>query len=171
MLGVDLKTICYSGFRKGQHPDRGESAVHPSEAEILRDQTRAKELDFVSFQCDPIWKGKRIDQDTEFGVANVQAVRNALPDNRLVITETGWVTVADEFGLRVDEEKQKPYFADLFAWAEAMNITTFFFKAFDDSWKGDPKNPRGAEKHRGIFTEDRKTKRVMEDLYPDLSPE
>ena len=50
-----------------------------------------------------------------------------------------------------------------------MNITTFFFEAFDESWKGDPNNPRGAEKHWGIFTEDRKAKQVMQDLYPDLA--
>jgi exo-beta-1,3-glucanase (GH17 family) len=29
--------ICYSGFRHGQHPDRGDGAVNPSDAEILQD--------------------------------------------------------------------------------------------------------------------------------------
>src|SRR5215831_2530098 len=29
--------ICYSGFRHGQHPDRGDGAVNPGEKEILED--------------------------------------------------------------------------------------------------------------------------------------
>ncbi|MDC0266283.1 hypothetical protein OAK71_01170, partial [bacterium] len=29
--------ICYSGFRSGQHPDRGEGAKNPSDAEMLQD--------------------------------------------------------------------------------------------------------------------------------------
>ena len=29
--------ICYSGFRRGQHPDRGKGAVNPSDEEVLED--------------------------------------------------------------------------------------------------------------------------------------
>ena len=42
-----------------------------------------------------------------------------------------------------------------------MNITTFFFEAFDEDWKGDDKEPLGAEKHWGLFTQDRKPKLVF----------
>ena len=97
----------------------------------------------------------------EDAIANLQAVRNALPHSRLVITEAGWATMASEFGPRADEEKQKRYYRDLFAWAGQMNITTFFFEAFDEDWKGDPNNPLGAEKHWGLFTVDREPKQVM----------
>lgn len=31
------KAICYSGFRSGQHPDRGDGAVNPSYDEVLED--------------------------------------------------------------------------------------------------------------------------------------
>ena len=31
------RAVCYSGFRHGQHPDRGEGAVNPSDKEILED--------------------------------------------------------------------------------------------------------------------------------------
>ncbi|MBE1299086.1 MAG: glycosyl hydrolase [Alteromonadaceae bacterium] len=37
LLDGKVKAIAYSGFREGQHPDRGEGAVNPSEAEILED--------------------------------------------------------------------------------------------------------------------------------------
>ena len=132
--------------------------------------TLAKELDFVSVHIYPLWEGKDIEDAMTFGIANLQAVRNTLPDSRLVITEAGWATTASEFGPRAGEEKQQRYYEELFAWTGKMNITTFFFEAFDESWKGDPGNPQGAEKHWGIFTEDRKAKRVMQDLYPDLAP-
>ena len=118
----------------------------------------AKELDFVSVHTYPVWEGKDIDEAMAFTIANLQAVRNALPHSRLVITEAGWATVAREFGPRADEEKQKRYYHDLYAWAGKMNITTFFFEAFDEDWKGEPNDPLGAEKHWGLFTVDRKAK-------------
>ena len=48
-----------------------------------------------------------------------------------------------------------------------MNITTFFFEAFDEDWKGSPSKPLGAEKHWGLFTIDRKPKLAMRELYRD----
>ena len=128
----------------------------------------AAELDFVSVHIYPVWEGKTIDEGMSFGTANMQAVRDNLPDARLVITEAGWATIASEFGERAGEEQQNRYYQELFDWAEEMNITTFFFEAFDESWKGDSGNPLGAEKHWGLFNEDRTPKLVMEDLYPDL---
>jgi exo-beta-1,3-glucanase (GH17 family) len=121
----------------------------------------AKELDFISVHTYPIWEGKDIDEAMPFTIANLQAVRNALPQSRIVITEAGWATVASEFGPRASGAKQTQYYHDLFAWAEKMNITTFFFEAFDEDWKGDANNLLGAEKHWGLFTVDRDAKQVM----------
>ena len=124
--------------------------------------TLAKELDFISVHIYPQWENKDIDDAMSYGIANLQAVRDALPESRIVITEAGWATVASEFGPRASEAKQKRYYQESLSWAEKMNITTFFFEAFDEDWKGDPNNPLGAEKHWGIFTVDRKPKLVMQ---------
>jgi exo-beta-1,3-glucanase (GH17 family) len=121
----------------------------------------ARELDFISVHTYPVWEGKDIDEAMPFTIANLQAVRNALPQSRIVITEAGWATEASEFGPRASGEKQTRYLHDLFAWAEKMNITTFFFEAFDEDWKGDPNNLLGAEKHWGLFTIDRDSKQAM----------
>ncbi len=118
----------------------------------------AKELDFVSIHIYPQWEQKSIEEAMDYGIANLEAVRKALPDSRLVITEAGWATTASEFGARADEALQKRYYQELFVWAARMNITTFFFEAFDEDWKGDPSDPNGAEKHWGLFTVDRKPK-------------
>lgn len=121
----------------------------------------AKELDFVSVHIYPVWENKDIAEAMQYGIANLQAVRNALPQSRIVITEAGWPTVASEFGSRASEAKQKQYYQELSGWAAGMNITTLFFEAFDEDWKGDPGDALGAEKHWGLFTIDRKPKPVM----------
>ena len=37
LLAGETMAVAYSGFRAGQHPDRGDGAVNPSPAEILED--------------------------------------------------------------------------------------------------------------------------------------
>ena len=37
LLGGEVMGVAYSGFRVGQHPDRGEGAINPSDKEILED--------------------------------------------------------------------------------------------------------------------------------------
>ena len=130
----------------------------------------ARELDFISVHTYPEWEKKDIDEAMAYTIANLQAVRKTVPQSRIVITEAGWATVAKEFGTRADAVKQQQYYHDLFAWTGKMNITTFFFEAFDEDWKGDAGDPLGAEKHWGLFTVDRKAKLVMHELYPDLKP-
>ena len=128
----------------------------------------AKELDFISVHTYPVWEEKDINEGLSYTIENVQAVRNALPDSRIVISELGWATEASEFGERASEEKQLQYYSEVTDWASKMNITTFWFEAFDEDWKGETANPLGAEKHWGLFTVNRKAKLVMHELYPDL---
>jgi exo-beta-1,3-glucanase (GH17 family) len=125
----------------------------------------AQVVDFLSIHIYPVWVGKDIDEGMSHSIENVQEVRNVFPNARLVITEAGWASVASEFGERASEEKQEKYYKEIMAWAKEMNITTFFFEAFDEDWKGDPDNPMGAEKHWGLFTVDRKPKKVMKEMF------
>jgi len=124
----------------------------------------AAELDFVSVHIYPVWEQRDIDQGLSYSIENMQRVRDALPEATLVITEAGWATTASEFGPRASEQNQLRYYRELFGWAERMNITTFFFAAFDESWKGDPNNPFGAEKHWGLYFEDRTPKLTIRSL-------
>ena len=48
------------------------------------------------------------------------------------------------------------------AVATENNVTVFWFEAFDEPWKGDEKDPHGAEKHWGLFFVDRTPKLVMQ---------
>jgi len=130
----------------------------------------AKEVDFVAVHTYPEWENKSIDEAVPFTIANMQAVRNAMPNSQLVITEAGWATVSYEFGPRASEENQKRYINELLKWSKSVNITCFIFEAFDEDWKGDPNNPMAAEKHWGVFTIDRKPKLVMQEKFADLIP-
>jgi exo-beta-1,3-glucanase (GH17 family) len=121
----------------------------------------AKEVDFVTLHLYPVWEEKDIDEGLSYSIANVQQVNEALPDSKIVIGEAGWASIASEFGDRASEEKQLRYYNELMAWALSQNITTFFFEAFDEDWKGHPGNPLGAEKHWGLFTVDRQPKKAM----------
>ncbi len=50
LTGVS-EAVCYSGFRTGQHPDRGDGAVNPSYEEILEDlQILAEQTPFRLFR-------------------------------------------------------------------------------------------------------------------------
>ena len=118
----------------------------------------AKELDFIAIHIYPVWEGKDIDEGIQYSIENVQKVRNALPNARIVISEAGWATIASEFGDRASEEKQKQYYNWIMQWSKKMNITTFFFEAFDEDWKGETANPLGAEKHWGLYNVDRTPK-------------
>ncbi|MDZ7723070.1 MAG: glycosyl hydrolase family 17 protein [candidate division KSB1 bacterium] len=128
----------------------------------------AEQVNFLAVHTYPVWEGKDIDQGLSYTIENLSRVKNALPEQSIVIAEAGWASEASEFGERASEKKQLQYYRQLMGWASEMNITTFWFEAFDEPWKGDPNNPLGAEKHWGLFTVDREPKLVMRTLYPDL---
>jgi exo-beta-1,3-glucanase (GH17 family) len=128
----------------------------------------AREVDFLAIHVYPIWVGYDIDSGMIKTIDEVLEVQQAIPDKPIVISEAGWATIATEFGERASQEKQQQYYREIMDLARTKNITTFFFEAFDEDWKGNPNNPLGAEKHWGIFTVDRKPKLVMQELYPEL---
>jgi len=137
-------------------------------------QKLAKELDFITVHTYPLWAYKDIEEGMSFTVETLLAVKRVVPKHRMVLGEIGWATMGTEFGDMAGEQKQKRFYNDIMAWAAKKNITTFFFEAFDEDWKGNnedlQKDMGGAEKHWGIFTIDRKPKLVMHDKYPDLVP-
>lgn len=121
----------------------------------------AAEVDFLGIHTYPAWEEKTIDEALAYTIENMERVHAALPDSPVAILEAGWATVAIEFGDRANEENQERYYRELKEWATAMNITVFFFEAFDEPWKGDPNVPLGAEKHWGLFNVDRTPKQVL----------
>ncbi len=124
----------------------------------------AAEVDFLGIHTYPAWEEKTIDEALPYTIENLQRVRAALPGKPIAILEAGWATTAVEFGERASEANQARYWRELMDWASEKNMTVFFFEAFDEPWKGDPNNPRGAEKHWGLFFVDRTPKQVVGQL-------
>ena len=122
----------------------------------------AAEVDFLGIHTYPAWEEKTIDEAMPYTIQNIADVQAALPEKPIAILEAGWATVASEFGERANEESQARYFREIGEWAQQVNITVFFFEAFDEPWKGNPDDPDGAEKHWGLFNVDRSPKLVMQ---------
>lgn len=115
-------------------------------------------VDFAGVHTYPIWEHKTIDEALAYSIENLMAVQQAIPNVPLAILEAGWPTVASEFPEQANEVNQARHFGELMKWTDAMNITTFWFEAFDEDWKGNPNDPAGAEKHWGLYTVDRHPK-------------
>jgi len=128
----------------------------------------ADHVDFILMHSYPMWGREDIDTAMASTIRNYEAVRKVHPGKTIVIGEAGWASysVGNQHVPRAgDEKKQKRYYEELTAWAKANNVTTFYFEAFDEPWKGS-----GTEGHWGLFSEGRKAKLAMQGLYPELMP-
>ena len=128
------------------------------------------EVDFISIHTYPVWEYKNIHEAMEFTKHNYYCVADRYPDKPVVITEAGWATNSNGRGIcpsNVSEDHQEIYYHDLVNWSEKEGILTFVFEAFDELWKGSHE-PLEPEKHWGLFSIDRKPKKVMQAFFPAL---
>jgi exo-beta-1,3-glucanase (GH17 family) len=122
------------------------------------------EVDFISIHSYPVWEYKRIHEAMECTKQNYQSVADKYPGKPVIITEAGWATNSNGRGINpenVSQEFQAIYYNNLVAWSEKEGIMTFVFEAFDEPWKGSPEALE-PEKHWGLFTVDRKPKKVLQ---------
>ncbi|MEI7492854.1 MAG: glycosyl hydrolase family 17 protein [Bacteroidota bacterium] len=122
------------------------------------------EIDFISIHSYPIWEYKHIHEAMGYTKQNYQGIADRYPDKPVVITEAGWATNSSGRGINPEnasEEFQAIYYNDLIEWSEKEGIMTFIFEAFDEPWKGSPEALE-PEKHWGLFTVDRKPKKVFQ---------
>ena len=128
------------------------------------------ELDFISLHTYPVWEYKHIHEALDYTKDNLASVARLYPDKPIVITEAGWCTNSNGRGMHAEhavQELQAIYYQDLLDWTRTEGLLCFVFEAFDEPWKGSP-DPLEPEKHWGLFTVDRRPKRVMQAVYPEL---
>lgn len=121
-------------------------------------------VDFISIHTYPVWEYKNIHEALSYTKENYEAVANLYPHKPVVITEAGWATNSNGKGIdahNVSEAYQEIYYHDLMQWSNENSILTYFFEAFDESWKGS-NEPLEPEKHWGLFKIDRSPKLAME---------
>lgn len=124
------------------------------------------EVDFISIHTYPVWEYKTIDEGMEFTKQNYEAVAQKYPNKLIVITEAGWTTQSNGYGIPVEHvnpEVQKIYYKALTHWSTSESILTFVFEAFDEPWKGS-EDPNEPEKHWGLYTVDRAPKLAMQPI-------
>jgi exo-beta-1,3-glucanase (GH17 family) len=125
------------------------------------------EVDFISIHTYPVWEYKHIHEALEYTKQNYYGIADRYPNKPVVITEAGWATNSNGRGINpenVSEEFQTIYYNDLVEWSEKEGIMTFVFEAFDEQWKGSHEALE-PEKHWGLFTADRKPKKVMQQFF------
>ncbi|RKE04141.1 glycoside hydrolase family 17 protein [Marinifilum flexuosum] len=127
-------------------------------------------VDFISIHTYPVWEYKNIHEALEYTKQNYYSIAERYPHKPVVITEAGWATNSNGRGIdpgNVSEDLQEVYYQDLMKWTEEEEILAFYFEAFDEQWKGSPE-PMEPEKHWGLFTVERKPKKVMRTQFADF---
>lgn len=135
---------------------------------LVKLEKLAAEVDFISIHTYPVWEYKHISEALDYTKENYYSVAKKYPQKPVAITEAGWATSSNGRGIKpenVNESYQKIYFEKLMKWVEKEGILTFFFEAFDETWKGSPE-PLEPEKHWGLFKIDRTPKQAIKHLFP-----
>ncbi len=88
------------------------------------------------------------------------------PGLPVVLGEAGWATRKHSEGeqatlikgrARGARPSRRRFYQEFTAWVVRERITSTWFEAFDESWKGGP-HPDEVEKHWGLFRADRTPK-------------
>ncbi|MBT3229750.1 MAG: glycosyl hydrolase family 17 [Candidatus Marinimicrobia bacterium] len=135
----------------------------------------AAEIDFIVLHAYPLWNGKTLDIALSWTDSIYQAALAFHPDKIIALGETGWATDynADKKGPgeqgslvkgEVSHKAQEQFLLQLNAWINKNNVTTFWFEAFDEPWKGGGLQTglREIEKNWGLFYESRQPKPAFE---------
>ncbi|MCM2333167.1 MAG: hypothetical protein NDI82_04380 [Anaeromyxobacteraceae bacterium] len=132
-----------------------------------RSDAVAAEVDFVVNHAYAMWNGKRLDEALAFTQARHAEVAARHPGLPVVLGEAGWATTRHVEGEQArlirgeaSEAAQAAFHAAFAEWVERERITSTWFEAFDERWKGGP-HPDEVEKHWGLFRADRTPKQAV----------
>ena len=118
-------------------------------------------MDVICIHSYPLWYGLTLEEAIEANKRDYEATKALYPNKQILFSEVGWTTncIADKGMQKVEvtEENQAEYCKRLWDWTDKEKITAFIFEAFDEPWKGSEK-PDEAEKHWGLYYEDRTPK-------------
>ncbi len=130
----------------------------------------AAEVDFIVTHVHAMWAGLLPSTAMQWTEEIYDQVCAYHPKKMVVIGEAGWATQVHNEGEQAklikgeaSEAAQQLYYQRFTDWAEKEKICTFFFEAFDESWKGGP-HPDEVEKHWGLFNINRTPKAAMSNL-------
>lgn len=127
----------------------------------------ANEVDFIITHIYAMWHAQSLDDAMAFTKEKYEQVCDKHPEKKVVIGEAGWATAksgsGDQAGRllgEAGEAEQARFYREFSDWAARAQVTTFYFEAFDENWKGGP-DPQDAEKHWGLYRANRQPKQAI----------
>lgn len=130
------------------------------------------ELDFIVLHAYAMWNSQSLENAvswTKDVYHNISAIH---PTKQIALGESGWATssISSNGDERLiiapaTEQSQSIFFAEYYQWLQEDKITSFYFEAFDEKWKGGEDKPNGiAEKNWGLYRSDRSPKQAVIDF-------
>ena len=102
--------------------------------------------DVILANCYPYWEGCHSDYSLLYMKQMYYQAKQAAPNKKVIITETGWPSAGDSLGAAdPGYENALKYFINAQSWSQKEEIEMFYFSAFDEAWKV------GAEGSVGAF--------------------
>jgi exo-beta-1,3-glucanase (GH17 family) len=113
--------------------------------ELLSAPNVISEIDLVYANYYPYWEGKSVDQAIAYVHRWHRQLVSASGGKEVIVSETGWPSCGDTLGEAVPSlENAGLYFLNFVSWADANQVTYFYFSAFDEGWKSAPEGAQGA---------------------------
>lgn len=134
-------------------------------------QEIAQALDFMVLHAYAMWNSQSLENAVAWTEKTFHDIQALHPNKQIVLGESGWATSSissngDERLIigEASEEAQKTFFLRYRNWLEQNKITSFYFEAFDEKWKGGADKPNGiAEKNWGLFRSNREPKLAVKE--------
>ena len=117
----------------------------------------AEACDVILANCYPYWEGCHMDYSLLYMKQMYYQVKQAQPDKKIIITETGWPSEGEALGAAMPSyDNALKYFINAQTWARKEDIDLFYFAAFDEVWKVGTEGSVGA--FWGLWDKDEKRK-------------
>lgn len=101
--------------------------------------------DVILANCYPFWEGCHIDYSLLYMKQMYYQAKQAAPNKKVIITETGWPSEGDALGAsEPGYENALKYFINAQNWSQNEDIEMFYFSAFDEGWKVNAEGSVGA---------------------------
>jgi len=117
----------------------------------------AQHVDFIAAHVLPYWEHVPVEKAIDYAFERIALLKATFPDKRIVITETGWPSDGDPFGVAIPSvAAHKAYLAEFARRAKEEGVEYFIIEAFDQPWKTILEGRVGA--HWGVFNANRQRK-------------
>ncbi|MGB4811628.1 MAG: glycosyltransferase [Methylophilaceae bacterium] len=127
----------------------------------IKNPALVKHVDYIAVHLLPYHEGVPIENAAQYAVERYQALMDAYPRKKIVITEIGWPSRGPKIGAAVaNEVNQARFVREFLAKDVTQDYDYYLMEAFDQPWKVKIEGWAGA--YWGMFNADRKAKYALE---------